>query len=380
MLHLSLIIPCYNEETTITQVLDTLALLDQKILHGRPIHLELILALDGSTDQSWATAQAWAAQHPMLKIITYTPNRGKGYAIRLGLAQAQGDFIGIQDADLEYDPAQYLKLLTTLIDNNADVVYGSRYLIQDQRRILYFWHSLLNRGLTTLTNMFTNLDLTDMETCFKLFTKDALQKILPHLQEDRFGIEPEITIQVARQHLKIYECAITYRPRTYEEGKKISWRDGLHALYCILHYGAPCAPLPMQIILYFFIGLTSALANIAIFGLLYKLAPPHYPMAVLIGSAFVCAAIINYLLCIKILFSHATSKVGRELLRYAFVVLGMGSIDYLLTLCGHQYCALSWMLSKGLTAPLSFGLNFIFRKYVVFRDDPLPRRTPKAKS
>ena len=370
MIRLSLIIPCYNEAATLTKVLDNTAQLDQQKLNEQQISLELILVLDGSTDQSLSLAQTWAKKHNnLLKIIASHPNRGKGHAIRLGLAQATGDYVGIQDADLEYDPTQYLKLLATLLNNNADVVYGSRYLIQDQRRILSFWHSLINRGLTTLTNMFTNLDLSDMETCFKLFTREAIQKILPPLQEDRFGIEPEITIQIARQHLKIYECAITYRPRTYEEGKKISWRDGVHALYCILHYGAPYAPLPMQIILYFFIGLTSALANITIFGLLYKLAPPHYPMAILLGSAFVCSAIINYLLCIKILFAHATKNVARELLRYALVVGGMGSLDYLLTFLGHQYGELSWMLSKCFTAPLSFGLNFIFRKYVVFKGD-----------
>jgi glycosyltransferase involved in cell wall biosynthesis len=367
MLNLSLIIPCYNEAPTIDKILAAALLLHQQEVCGQEVNLELILVFDGSTDQSLPLAQAWALDHPQIKILSYAPNRGKGYAIRQGLQEATGDYVGIQDADLEYHPQQYLKLLSTLIANKADVVYGSRYLMQDQRRILSFWHSLTNHGLTLLTNMFTNLDLTDMETCQKLFTQKAMRTILPQLQENRFGIEPEITIQIAKHHLSIYECAITYRPRTFAEGKKIRWTDGLHALYCILHYGAPTAPLPMQIILYFFIGLICACTNVVLFACGHYLFFPHLDPGIIIIMAFLGAAALNYVLCIKVLFEHQKRKgILREIGLYLLVVLLMGWIDYILTIFGQRQLNLAWPLSKSITAPLSFGLNFIFRKYLVF--------------
>jgi len=368
MLNLSLIIPCYNEAATLEKILAKALSLHQQTVHGQTIKLELILVFDGSTDQSLSIAQAWAQDHPPIKILSYAPNRGKGYALRQGIKIAQGDLIGIQDADLEYDPAEYLKLIATLLENHAEVVYGSRYLLQNQRRILSFWHSLTNHGLTLLTNMFTNLDLSDMETCQKLLQKSALQKILPHLQEDRFGIEPEITIQIAKQRLRIYECAISYHPRTFAEGKKIRWTDGVHALYCILHYGGPTAPLPMQIILYFFIGLICAITNVLLFTLGHYVLLAQNDPAFTITAAFAGAAALNYLLCISILFEHQKRKgILREILLYLVAIIFMGFIDYALTIFGHHQFHLSWFVSKSLTAPLSFGLNFIFRKYVVFR-------------
>ena len=260
---LSLIIPCFNEERTLASCVGRCLALKE---HG--LNLELVIVDDCSTDGSYQIAQELAAKHEEVTVVRHEKNKGKGAALRTGFLSARGDYIGIQDADAEYNPLDYLTLLRPLQERKADVVYGSRYLRQDTRRVLYFWHTWMNRSLTFISNMFTNLDISDMETCYKLFRRETIQAIAPQLQEDRFGFEPEVTALVARLKLRVYECAISYEPRTYEEGKKIGWRDGVRALYCILHYGAHTAPLPMQLLLYFFIGLVCAIANIFSFSVL----------------------------------------------------------------------------------------------------------------
>jgi len=224
---LSIIIPCYNEKNTIEEIID-------RVLKAPlPIERELVIVDDCSRDGTRDYLRS--LDHPMINVVLHEVNKGKGAALRTGFAHASGDFLIVQDADLEYDPDEYNRLLKPILDGKADVVYGSRFIGSESHRVLYFWHSLGNRFLTLLSNMFTNLNLTDMEVCYKMFRRTILEKIT--LEEDRFGFEPEFTAKVARLNCAIYEVGISYYGRTYEEGKKIGWKDGVRAVYVILKYG-----------------------------------------------------------------------------------------------------------------------------------------------
>ncbi|MDR1049351.1 MAG: bifunctional glycosyltransferase family 2/GtrA family protein [Synergistaceae bacterium] len=355
---LSLIIPCYNEERTIEDCVSRVL----GIAKGRDFSIEAVVVDDASTDRSLSVLEKIAKEHEEVTVLRHERNRGKGAALRTGLMRATGDFVGIQDADAEYDPAEYVDMLEPLLDGRADVVYGSRYLRPDTRRVLYFWHTWMNKALTFVSNMFTNLDITDMETCYKLFRGDVIRSIAPTLREERFGFEPEITAKVAQERCRVYECAISYNPRTYEEGKKIGWKDGFHALYCILHYSAPTAPLPMQILIYFFIGFLSLLLNLSIFSLTFPLTGTTLSI---VGS-FMIAAVFNYLLCVSLLFRHkARWDTFGEAALYVVSVALMGLVDYGVTL---GLMALSWSpgYSKFWAAVTGFVGNFIVRKYLVF--------------
>jgi glycosyltransferase involved in cell wall biosynthesis len=226
MFTLSVIIPCYNERATIRRIVDAV------LASGIP-SLEIIVVDDCSTDGTREILKTEIA--PLVgKIIYHESNQGKGAALRSGFTQATGDYVIVQDADLEYDPREFPELLAPLLAGKADVVFGSRFLGGHEHRVLYFWHSVGNQFLTLISNMFTNLNLTDMECCYKMFRREIIQGI--HIEENRFGFEPEITAKIARGGHRLYEVSVSYSGRTYAEGKKIGWRDGFRALYAIIKY------------------------------------------------------------------------------------------------------------------------------------------------
>lgn len=224
---LSVVVPVYNEERTIDEII-------ARILKV-PIQKEVIIVNDGSTDRTTELLQKWQ-DHREIRVVNHTRNRGKGAALKTAFAHATGDIVVIQDADLEYDPAEHLRLIQPIIEGVADVVYGSRFVSEGPHRVLYFWHYVANRAITTLSNMFTDLNLTDVETCHKAFRREVVEAIRHTLKENRFGIEIELTAKVAKRGYRIYETGVSYHGRTYQQGKKIGFRDALRAVWCVLRY------------------------------------------------------------------------------------------------------------------------------------------------
>jgi putative flippase GtrA len=365
---LTVVVPVYNEEAS-------LAMCVERVLQiaDAQLSLEVVLVDDGSKDGSVDAATRLAASDRRIKLVQHPVNRGKGAALQTGFRHATGDFVAVQDADLEYDPQDLKQLLVPLIAGKADVVLGSRFAAGGAHRVLYFWHSVGNQFLTFLSNMFTDLNLTDMETCYKVFRREILQSI--ELKEQRFGFEPEIVAHMARLKLRIFEMGISYSGRTYEEGKKIGAKDGIRALYCIVRYNMPHAPLPIQFLGYVVVGGLCAVANIGLFTLLAMVLAPGLAAA----TAFVLAAILNYVLSIRLIFrSGAMWSTWGEMLAYAAVVALAGAVDVITTVSLIDLGA-SPTRSKTVASAAALVFNFLGRRYLVFREKRASAHNPTSK-
>jgi len=353
---LSVVIACFNEEQTLATCVDRVL-----AIQGEGLCVEIIVVDDCSRDRSAAIAEDLVRQHPEVRLLRHAKNQGKGAALRTGFHEATGDFVAVQDADLEYEPMDLTDLLGPLRSGKADVVFGSRFLGATPHRVLYFWHYLGNLFLTFLSNMFTDLNLSDMETCYKVFRRQVIQSI--EIKENRFGFEPEVVAKVAQQRLRIYEMGISYSGRTYAEGKKIGWRDGVRALYCIFRYNAHQLPLPMQFLIYLLIGGTAAVINLITFvalmaaGVVLSSAAP---------IAFIVAAALNYLLCVNLLFYRKVRwNAFLELVFYAVVVVVAGGLDLAMTSLLHGTGMSPW-LAKSVASSVGLIFNFVGRRFWVF--------------
>jgi len=368
---LSVVVPCYNEEKTLEESVGRLLAIQDDALR-----LEVIIVNDCSRDRSLQIAGKLAAGHSEVKVLRHERNRGKGAALRTGFAATAGDFVAVHDADLEYDPRDLKRLVEPLAAGDADVVFGSRFQSAGAHRVLYFWHSVGNHVLTFISNMATDLNLTDMETCYKLFRRDVIQSIV--LEEDRFGFEPEIVAKVAQKRLRVYEMGISYRGRTYTEGKKIGMKDGWRALFAILKYSMNRATWPLQLAVYLCIGGCAAAVDLAVFLGLYRAG---LPVRVAAPVAFVAAAFVNYFLCISFLFRHrARWSLTVELALFFLVVVGcVGWLD--MTLTAHLIGAGIAPAGAKLSASAAgFILNFLGRKFLVFPEPANPDWAPQNRT
>jgi len=363
--HLSVIVPCYNEAETIEKCIEKL--LD---IEDENLKLDIIIVDDKSKDDSLGVIKKLAVKYSQIMVCEHKVNKGKGAALRTGFQHAVGDYVAIQDADLEYDPNELKLLINPLKQDIADVVFGSRYLSGKAHRVLYFWHTLINKTLTLISNMFTDLNLTDMETCYKVFRREIIQKI--KIKENRFGFEPEIVAKIAELNVRIYEIGISYYARTYAEGKKIGWKDGISALYCIFKYNAHKAPVPIQFLIYFFIGGTAGVFNLVVFLTLLKL--PQFDINYAVISAFVAAAALNYLLCIVLLFRHnAKWNSFLEILIYILVVVFGGLID-LYSVKFLVGVGISNLYAKVIASIVLIIANYWMRRALVFPEKNIPKR------
>ncbi|MBN2242292.1 MAG: glycosyltransferase [Acidobacteria bacterium] len=364
---LSVVIPCYNEERTLRECVEAvLGIQDENL------GVDIVIVDDCSTDRSHAVALELEGEYPQVRAVRHSRNRGKGAALRTGFGRATGDFVAVQDADLEYDPEDLKKMLAPLIQGRADVVIGSRFLSTGMHRVLYFWHYVGNRFLTFLSNVFSDLNLTDMETCYKVFRRDVLDKI--QIRENRFGFEPEIIAKIAHLRVRIFETGVSYYGRTYREGKKIGFRDGLRALYCILKYNSHHAPLPVQFFLYLFVGGPAAILNLFVF---LELLSAGAGPAASAPAAFFAAACLNYFLCIRVLFRHrARWDFPKEILIYLAAVAVLSGPDLALTGIFLNYSGPA--IAKLLASAAVWIPNFLVRRFVVFPEPASGEWRPQA--
>jgi glycosyltransferase involved in cell wall biosynthesis len=364
---LSVVIPCYNEERTLRACVEAV-----RAIADATLELELIVVNDCSTDASLEVALELESEVPELVVLSHEVNRGKGAAVRTGIARATGDFVAIQDADREYDPKDLKRLLEPLRSGDADVVIGSRFLSAGLHRVLYFWHSLGNRFLTTLSNMLTDLNLSDMESCYKVFRREVIQSI--EIEENRFGFEPEVVAKIAQMRLRIYEMGISYRGRTYAEGKKIGLRDGWRALYCILKYNLPRVPIAIQFLFYAVIGGFSAIVNLLLFIALIEFGAA---LSVATLTAFFLAAFVNYYLSVLLLFRHkARWRTLTEILVFLLVVGVVSLVDLA---CTREFVALGLppAVAKIFSTGIGLVLNFAGRRFIVFPEKSNPDWKPQ---
>jgi glycosyltransferase involved in cell wall biosynthesis len=364
---LSVVVPCYNEEKTLASCVEKLLEIEDQSLG-----LELIIVNDCSTDRSLDVANGLKQKHPRIGVLSHARNQGKGAALRTGISHATGDFVAIQDADLEYSPADLKRLVALLAEGEADVVLGSRFLSGGSHRVLYFWHSLGNQFLTFLSNMLTDLNLSDMETCYKVFRREIIQSIT--IEENRFGFEPEVVAKMAQMRLRIYEMGISYHGRTYAEGKKIGINDGWRALYCILKYNLHRVPWPIQFAFYILIGGLSAIVNLALFILLIR---AKVRLEIATPTAFLAAAAVNYYLSILILFRHrARWGSSLEIVIFVAIVAAIGYFDFASTRFLIERDMKPWV-AKSLATAFGLILNFSGRRFIVFPEPANPDWKPQ---
>lgn len=352
---LSVVMPCYNEARTLAACLRrVLAVQDETF------RLEVIVVDDHSTDGSEAIAEHLAAEQPCIQVVRHPENRGKGAALRTGIQRATGEIVAIQDADLEYNPRDLKRLIRPIRSGEADVVLGTRFALSGAHRVLYFWHYLGNRFLTLLSNIFSDLNLTDMECCYKAFKREVIQAI--DIQENRFGVEPELVAKVAQMKLRIYEMGVSYAGRTYEEGKKIGIRDGFRALFCILRYGAFQSPALIQLLAYAPLYTIVAAVNLILF-----LSLRSFAVRDLLAqpAAFFLAGILNYFICLALLFRHRVrwSACGEAAVYGAAMCLG-ALLDGWLTFRLMQQSTAPW-LAKMAASLVGWFYSFAVLRYLV---------------
>ena len=353
---LSVVIPCYNEAGTLAACLDRVFAIQDETLR-----LDVIVVDDASSDGSAEIAERCAATHPGITVLRHSENQGKGAALRTGIRRATGDLVAIQDADLEYNPRDLKRMMTPILFEEADVVLGTRFSTSGAHRVLYFWHYMGNRFLTLLSNMLTDLNITDMECCYKVFRRDIIQAI--EIQESRFGVEPELVAKVAQMRVRIFEMGVSYSGRTYEEGKKIGVRDGFRALHCILRYNAFNAPVVLQFFAYAAPGALALSANLLFFLILRKSGLAD---AFSMPGAFLLSAGVNHLLCTTFIFRRRARWTPIAELALALLLVAVGTVvDYLVA---QHLLALQMTPLQAKAAACMVGLVLLFggMRYLVF--------------